>query len=61
MKSSPRIPLAAMMFLEYAVWGAWMPILGATLTTRLHASGTPGLGSDSHPHPGLQSCAALPE
>src|SRR5436190_5880757 len=40
MKSSPRIPLAAMMFLEYAVWGAWMPILGATLTTRLHASGT---------------------
>ncbi len=39
MKSTPRIPLAAMMFLEYAVWGAWMPILGATLTTRLHASG----------------------
>src|SRR6476619_4740239 len=39
MKSSPRIPLAAMMFLEYAVWGAWTPILGATLASRLHASG----------------------
>jgi nucleoside transporter len=32
--------LAAMMFLEYAVWGAWMPVLGATLATRLHATGT---------------------
>jgi nucleoside transporter len=33
-----RIRLSAMMFLEYAVWGAWMPILSATLTNR----GIPG-------------------
>jgi nucleoside transporter len=39
MRSAPRIPLAAMMFLEYAVWGAWMPVLGATLAGRLQASG----------------------
>jgi nucleoside transporter len=39
MKPAPRIPLAAMMFLEYAVWGAWTPILAATLVSRLHASG----------------------
>ena len=39
MKSSPRIPLAAMMFLEYAVWGAWTPILSETVGTRLHATG----------------------
>ena len=26
--------LAGMMFLEYAVWGAWMPILSATLISR---------------------------
>ncbi|HLK56855.1 MAG TPA: MFS transporter [Chthonomonadaceae bacterium] len=35
--SSPlqtRIQLAVMMFLEYAVWGAWMPILSATLINR---------------------------
>ncbi|MDF2441389.1 MAG: hypothetical protein JWN98_2373 [Abditibacteriota bacterium] len=29
-----RIQLVAMMFVEYAVWGAWMPILGATLFNR---------------------------
>jgi nucleoside transporter len=28
-----------MMFLEYAVWGAWTPILGATLAGRLNATG----------------------
>ncbi|MDX1934061.1 MAG: MFS transporter [Capsulimonadales bacterium] len=33
-----RVRLSAMMFLEYAVWGAWMPILSATLTNR----GIPG-------------------
>lgn len=29
-----RMQLVAMMFVEYAVWGAWMPILGATLINR---------------------------
>lgn len=29
-----RMQLAAMMFVEYAVWGAWVPILGATLSNR---------------------------
>ena len=29
-----RLRLAGMMFLEYAVWGAWMPILSATLINR---------------------------
>jgi nucleoside transporter len=33
-----RVRLAVMMFLEYAVWGAWMPILSATLFNR----GVPG-------------------
>lgn len=36
--SATRLRLAAMMFLEYAVWGAWMPILSATLFNR----GVPG-------------------
>ena len=27
------------MFFQYAVWGAWTPILGATLASRMHASG----------------------
>ena len=34
-----RVLLSIMMFLEYAVWGAWAPILGATLGGRLHATG----------------------
>lgn len=32
--------LTVMMFLEYAVWGAWMPVLGATLYNR-------GVGGDA--------------
>ena len=40
MQSRAKWLLAAMMFLEYAVWGAWTPILGDTLTNRLHATGT---------------------
>ena len=36
---SLRIKLGAMMFFQYAVWGAWTPILGATLTSRMHATG----------------------
>lgn len=35
-----RLKLAAMMFFQYAVWGAWTPILGATLSDRLNATGT---------------------
>lgn len=34
-----RIKMGAMMFFQYAVWGAWTPILSATLTARTHASG----------------------
>ena len=40
MQSRTKWLLAAMMFLQYAVWGAWTPILGATLTSRMHAKGT---------------------
>src|SRR5580700_5781542 len=29
-----RVKLSLMMFFEYAVWGAWMPILSATLINR---------------------------
>lgn len=39
MRASTRILLMAMMFLLYAVWGAWTPILGATLGGRLNATG----------------------
>src|SRR5438876_6309830 len=39
MKVRLRILLSAMMFLEYAVWGAWTPILGATLADRMNATG----------------------
>ena len=35
-----RVLLSAMMFFQYALWGAWTPILSATLDGRLHASGT---------------------
>ncbi len=34
-----RVKLSAMMFFQYAVWGAWTPILGATLSSRMHATG----------------------
>ena len=34
MPTQLRIKLAAMMFFQYAVWGAWMPILSATLNDR---------------------------
>lgn len=39
MNASMRGRLAAMMFLQYAVWGAWTPVLGGTLATRLNATG----------------------
>ncbi len=38
-RTSLRIKLALMMFFQYAVWGAWTPILGATIQSRLNASG----------------------
>ena len=34
MVNTKRLQLILMMFLEYAVWGAWMPILSATLINR---------------------------
>jgi nucleoside transporter len=34
-----RWRLSAMMFLEYAIWGAWAPVLGAYLLNNLHFSG----------------------
>jgi nucleoside transporter len=34
-----RLRLGLMMFLEYAVWGAWTPILAATLSDRMNATG----------------------
>ncbi len=34
-----RVMLGAMMFFQYAVWGAWTPILGATIASRLNATG----------------------
>jgi nucleoside transporter len=35
-----KFRLGAMMFLEYAVWGAWAPILSAYLIDVLHFNGT---------------------
>lgn len=34
-----RLKLSAMMFFLYAVWGAWTPVLAATLGDRLNATG----------------------
>lgn len=34
-----RVRLSLMMFLEYAIWGAWSPVISATLTHRLNATG----------------------
>ena len=36
---SPRIAVGAMFFMEYAVWGAWMPVLAARLLGPLKMSG----------------------
>ena len=32
--------LGVMMFLEYVVWGAWLPLLGNYLSQTLHFSGS---------------------
>jgi len=37
---SAKFRLGAMMFLEYAIWGAWAPILSAYLIDVLHFNGT---------------------
>jgi nucleoside transporter len=34
MKMKLRVMLSAMMFLQYAAWGSWMPVIGATLGNR---------------------------
>jgi nucleoside transporter len=35
-----KFRLSAMMFLEYAIWGSWAPVLSAYLINTLHFSGT---------------------
>jgi nucleoside transporter len=37
---SHKIRLSAMMFLQYAIWGAWAPVLSEYLITKLGFSGT---------------------
>jgi nucleoside transporter len=37
---SVKFRLGSMMFLEYAIWGAWAPVLSAHLMDTLHFSGT---------------------
>jgi len=37
---SPKFQLGAMMFLQYAIWGAWAPVLSAYLQGDLGFSGT---------------------
>ncbi|HZO89125.1 MAG TPA: MFS transporter [Chthonomonadaceae bacterium] len=39
MRMRLRFLLSAMMFLQYAVWGAWTPVLANTLGERLNATG----------------------
>lgn len=40
MKSTTRIQLSLMMFLEFFIWGAWFVSLGTFLTANLNATGT---------------------
>lgn len=36
---SPRFGLSTMMFLQYAIWGAWLPIIGHFLTASIDKGG----------------------
>src|SRR5262245_22996857 len=40
MNSAIRTKLSVMMFLEYVIWGAWLPLLGLYLNNYLKFSGT---------------------
>src|SRR5215218_8956614 len=39
MKSTTRVQLSLMMFLEFFIWGAWFVTLNTFLTNNLHANG----------------------
>ncbi|MBL7740184.1 MAG: nucleoside permease [Chitinophagaceae bacterium] len=39
MKSTTRVQLSVMMFIEFFIWGGWFVTLGTFLSSNLHASG----------------------
>jgi hypothetical protein len=39
MRSTIKIKLSVMMFLEFFIWGAWFVTLGTFLDKNLHATG----------------------